>query len=99
MPLSILAHTPAGCKIQSKTKAGLLTYSDFNVFPTYSVSDLRMLTPLILADGTYSSGNCCRFTRHSLFIPHHPIVSGKPLSAQKYIIFDTNTIFIRTYSS
>jgi len=45
--------------------AGLLTRSTFKAFPSHLRRDSGMKISKAFR-GTHSSGNCCRFSRHSL---------------------------------
>ena len=52
--------------------AGLLTYSRFEAFPArrpVAKSFKTVFSPFEEKTRAYSSGNCCRLSRHSLFIP------------------------------
>ena len=59
----------AGCEINLSCKAGLLTYSGYDAFPVFT-SGLKIvvISCVRCRTGTYSSGNCCRLSRHSLLI-------------------------------
>jgi hypothetical protein len=63
-------HSPQG-KSFCLEAAGLLTYSiSAPSQPYIQASGKRTETLISLwAKGTYSSGNCCRISRHSLLIP------------------------------
>ena len=45
--------------------------------------------------GTYSSGNCCRFTRHSLLIPLH----GETIARQRYAFIGRKQAIRRNISA
>jgi len=65
---TILAFIPKATNMFCKM-AGLLTYSLFVAFPSAILLTVARgwQTNLMRA---YSSGNCCRFSRHSLLIQH-----------------------------
>ena len=48
-----------------------------------------------LAGGTHSSGNCCRFTRHSLLIPLH----GETIARQRYTFIGRKQAIRRNISA
>ena len=48
-----------------------------------------------LAGGTHSSGNCCRFTRHSLLIPLH----GETIARQRYAFIGRKQAIRRNISA
>ena len=56
----------AGCETNLSCKAGLLTSRFSPVAEIVDPSCVRFRT------GTYSSGNCCRLSRHSLLIDRRP---------------------------
>lgn len=57
----------ADCKIRT-AEAGLLTCSRFGAFPTRCQWPRVSKHFIPFGTETYSSGDCCRFARHSLFI-------------------------------
>ena len=63
----------AGCETNLSCKAGLLTYSGYDAFPVFT-SGLKIvvISCVRCRTGTYSSGNCCRLSRHSLLIDRRP---------------------------
>ena len=62
----------AGCETNLSCKAGLLTYSGYDAFPVFTSGwDCRSLM-CPFPDRNYSSGNCCRLSRHSLLIDRRP---------------------------
>ena len=48
-----------------------------------------------LSGGTHSSGNCCRFTRHSLLIPLH----GETIARQRYAFIGRKQAIRRNISA
>ena len=87
----------AGVKSNRK-EVGLLTYSLIcSAFPEKISSDKLLQTVLSFkgSTGKYSSGYCCRFTRHSLLIPLH----GETIARQRYTFIGRKQAIRRNISA
>ncbi len=78
----------AGCETNRSCKAGLLTRSGFDAFPVIR-QWLKIVDPSCarFRTGTYSSGNCCRLSRHSLLIGRRLWALLSNLCAAKIVKF------------
>ena len=76
--------------------AGLLTCFRCGAFPVFTgpvAQECR--NEKALAGGTHSSGNCCRFTQHSLLIPLH----GETIARQRYAFIGRKQAIRRNISA
>ena len=108
-PFSADAYHP-NCPFIGQAKAGLLTRPRRNAFPTpqdqwqKSVAAIhpgirnaarKRADHLGSSGRTHSSGNCCRFTRHSLLIPLH----GETIARQRYTFIGRKQAIRRNISA
>ena len=92
--LPITIHFPLDCK--TIAAAGLLTCPPRRRLPGPGgpvAQECR--NEKALAGGTHSSGNCCRFTRHSLLIPLH----GETIARQRYAFIGRKQAIRRNISA
>ncbi len=87
-----------GVNLQLMHKAGLLTRFGCQYLPGRYCQWSKNLTPFHRMVETYSSGNCCRFSRHSLLIPTVVFQTFGNLCDRKDIHFFHKQTFFRMFT-